>query len=225
MSESGSNSTIHRAEYGPRRRGLDRRVRGILLGLFLATIVYMLMPDQLTGALAEALNDDGDPRYTVHGLKLTAAVAALMATWWVSEAIPLYATALLPLIIFPVVHNQSFSETAAPYASGTIFLFMGGFFLAAAIQKWNLHRRIALVVVKLVGTRPKMIVLGFMIATGVVTMWVSNTATAIMMLPIGLSVLNLVAGNGEKVDPLRSNFGKALMLGSHTRRRRSRHRA
>ncbi|MGO1638409.1 MAG: SLC13 family permease, partial [Ancrocorticia populi] len=105
---------------------------------------------------------------------------------------------------------QSFSETAAPYASGTIFLFMGGFFLAASIQKWNLHKRIALVVVKLVGAKPKMIVLGFMIATGLVTMWVSNTATAIMMLPIGLSVLRLVAG--EKAS-LNSNFGKALMLG------------
>lgn len=106
--------------------------------------------------------------------------------------------------------HQSFSETAAPYASGTIFLFMGGFFLAASIQKWNLHKRIALVVVKLVGAKPKMIVLGFMIATGIVTMWVSNTATAIMMLPIGLSVLRLVAG--EKAS-LNSNFGKALMLG------------
>ena len=104
-----------------------------------------------------------------------------MATWWITEAIPLLATALVPLIVFPLAQTQTFAETARPYASGTIFLFLGGFFLAAAVQKWNLHRRIALNVVKVVGTRPKMIVLGFMIATGFITMWVSNTATAIML--------------------------------------------
>ena len=96
-------------------------------------------------------------------------------------AIPLLATALVPLIVFTLAQTQTFAETARPYASGTIFLFLGGFFLAAAVQKWNLHRRIALNVVKVVGTKPKMIVLGFMIATGFITMWVSNTATAIML--------------------------------------------
>lgn len=171
---------------------------GVVVGLGLALQVYAAMPDQAPGD------------YSAHGLKLTAAVAVLMATWWITEAIPLFATSLLPLILFPLFHDQSFSETAAPYASGTIFLFMGGFFLAASIQKWNLHKRIALVVVKLVGAKPKMIVLGFMIATGIVTMWVSNTATAIMMLPIGLSVLRLVAGENASLN---SNFGKALMLG------------
>lgn len=192
---------------------LDRRIRGILIGLILAVVVYVLMPSELTGSLAEALNDDGTQLFTVHGIKITAATAVLMATWWVTEAIPLPATALVPLVVFPLSQTQSFADTARPYASGTIFLFMGGFFLAAAVQKWNLHRRIALVVVKVVGTKPKMIILGFMVATGLVTMWVSNTATAIMMLPIGLSVLHLVNGTMDGVDLLRSNFGKSLMLG------------
>ena len=128
-------------------------------------------------------------------------------------AIPLLTTALVPLIVFPLAQTQPFAETARPYASGTIFVFLGGFFLAAAVQKWNLHRRIALNVVKVVGTRPKMIVLGFMIATGFITMWVSNTATAIMMLPIGLSVLHLIDGGKKGSELLHSNFAKALMLG------------
>ena len=190
-----------------------RRFRGIFIGLALAILVYIAMPDQLTGSLIDALNDDGSQRFTAHGLKLTAATAVLMAAWWVTEAIPLPGTPLLPLIIFPLAQTQTFAETARPYASGTIFLFLGGFFLAAAVQKWHLHRRIALIVVKLVGTKPKMIILGFMIATGLVTMWVSNTATAIMMLPIGLSVLHLVDGKTKGIDLLRSNFGKAMMLG------------
>lgn len=190
-----------------------RRNYGIFIGLALAVLVYFAMPDQLTGSLVDALNDDGTAMYTVHGLKITAATAVLMATWWITEAVPLYAAALLPLLVFPLSQAQTFVESARPYASGTIFLFMGGFFLAAAVQKWNLHRRIALVVVRFVGTDPKRIILGFMIATGVVTMWVSNTATAIMMLPIGLSVLHLVNGQTTGVDLLRSNFGKAMMLG------------
>ena len=128
-------------------------------------------------------------------------------------AIPLLTTALVPLIVFTLAQTQTFAETARPYASGTIFLFLGGFFLAAAVQKWNLHRRIALNVVKVVGTKPKMIVLGFMIATGFITMWVSNTATAIMMLPIGLSVLHLIDGGKKGSELLHSNFAKALMLG------------
>ena len=183
MGHSGSNARKPRTKAPPKHRSVwaEGRFRGIFLGIALAILVYFLMPDQLTGSLAETLNYDGTPRYTAHGLKLTAATATLMATWWITEAIPLLATALVPLIVFPLAQTQTFAETARPYASGTIFLFLGGFFLAAAVQKWNLHRRIALNVVKVVGTKPKMIVLGFMIATGFITMWVSNTATAIML--------------------------------------------
>ncbi len=195
----------------PRR--LHRKVIGIFLGVALATLVYFIMPNELPGSLAEVLNDDGTARFTVHGLKITAAAAVLMGTWWITEAIPLAATALVPLVIFPLSQVQTFSQTATPYSSGTIFLFMGGFFLALALQRWNLHRRIALTTVKIVGTKPKMIVLGFMVATGFLSMWVSNTATAVMMLPIGLSVLALVNEGKRGKDLLKSNFGKSLMLG------------
>nr|WP_245857112.1 DASS family sodium-coupled anion symporter [Actinoalloteichus hoggarensis] len=143
--------------------------------------------------------------------KATAAIALLMAIWWMTEAIPIPATALLPLVLFPVLDVAPLADVAPPYANDIIFLFMGGFMLALAMQRWNLHKRIALRTVLAVGTSPRMLVAGFMVATGFVSMWVSNTATAVMMLPIGLSVLGLVKQLGDgKGDP---NFGSALMLG------------
>lgn len=191
----------------PERR-LHRKVLGIFLGLVLAVIVYYLMPADVPAALQA-----GEKQFTAHGLKVTAAVAVLMGAWWITEAIPLAATALVPLVAFPIMRVQDFATSAAPFANGTIFLFMGGFFLALALQRWNLHRRIALITVKLVGAKPRQLVLGFMIATGFLSMWVSNTATAVMMLPIGLSVLALVNKEAKGLDLLKSNFGKALTLG------------
>lgn len=141
-----------------------------------------------------------------------AAVGLWMAAWWVTEAIPVPATALLPLALFPLLGVAPVGDAAAPYANPLIFLFMGGFLLALAMQRWELHRRIALTVVSVTGTRPRGLVWGFMLATAVLSMWVSNTATAVMMLPIGLSVVELVRG-GEVEGPVRSNFGVALMLG------------
>lgn len=196
----------------PKKR-LHKSVFGIIIGIVLAVLVFFLMPDTLPASLAEVTNDEGDPMFTIEGLKITAATAVLMGAWWITEAIPLAATALVPLVVFPLSQAQDFTESATPYASGTIFLFMGGFFLALTIQRWNLHRRIALVTVKIVGTQPKRIILGFMIATGFLTMWVSNTATAVMMLPIGLSVLKLVGDQNGGINLLKSNFGKAMMLG------------
>ena len=147
------------------------------------------------------------------------AVAVLMASWWVSEAIPLAATALLPLLLFPVLGLASAAQAAAPYANHLIFLFLGGFMLAQAMQRWNLHRRIALHIVKAVGTNPERLILGFMCATAFISMWVSNTATAAMMMPIGLAVIHQVAEAvrqkepGIDVSPGRFHFGVALMLG------------
>jgi sodium-dependent dicarboxylate transporter 2/3/5 len=147
------------------------------------------------------------------------AVAALMATWWVSEAIPLAATSLLPLALFPLLGLGSAQESATPYANHLVYLFLGGFMLAQTMQRWNLHRRMALTIVSRVGTSPSRIVLGFMCAAGFISMWVSNTATAAMMMPIGLAVIQqaveAVEADGSDVDtrPGHFHFGAALMLG------------
>ena len=137
-----------------------------------------------------------------------AAVAGLMAVWWMTEALPFAATALLPLLLFPLLGISDFDAVAESYANDTIFLFLGGFMLAAGMQRWNLHIRIALHIVSLMGTRPTRIVGGFMIATTFITMWVSNSATTMMMIPIGLSVLNL-ADRGEGPD---RNFATCMVL-------------
>jgi sodium-dependent dicarboxylate transporter 2/3/5 len=141
------------------------------------------------------------------------AVAALMATFWVSEAIPLAATSLLPLVLFPTLGLASAAEAAAPYANHLIFLFMGGFMLAQAMQRWGLHRRLALRIIAAVGTSPPRVVLGFMCATGFLSMWVSNTATAAMMMPIAVAVAAQFASESEEANAPRSNFGACLMLG------------
>ncbi|GAB3255551.1 SLC13 family permease [Arthrobacter pigmenti] len=180
---------------GDVKRVLVRKRIGLLTGVVLAVVVYFAMPDDLE-----------------QSARITAAIAALMASWWMTEAIPLAATALIPLVLFPALNVATVDDVAPPYANPIIFLFMGGFMLALALQRWNLHRRIALATVLLVGTKPKQLVGGFMIATGFLSMWVSNTATAVMMIPIGLSVLGLVA-NTENAEKPPKNFGIALMLG------------
>ncbi len=122
-----------------------------------------------------------------------AALTMLMAIWWMTEAIPIPATSLLPLVLVPTLGVLSMADTAAPYANELIFLFMGGFFLAAAMQSSGLHRRVALRIVAAVGTGPRQLVLGFMLATAFLSMWISNTATTVMMLPIALAVGELQA--------------------------------
>lgn len=134
-----------------------------------------------------------------------------MALWWMTEAVPIPVTSLLPLIVFPVVGLRSMADTAAPYANPLIFLFMGGFILALGMERCQLHRRIALGILKRVGTRPRGIVAGFMLACALLSMWVTNTATTMMMLPIGLSVVSLAR---ERLVPAQAHmFGVALMLG------------
>ncbi len=117
------------------------------------------------------------------------AVALLMATWWITDAIPLAATALLPLILFPVLGIESTSATAPIYFNSTIVLFLGGFVIALTMERWDLHRRIALGIIRLIGGGAARIVLGFMAAAAFLSMWISNTATAVMMVPIGLAII------------------------------------
>ena len=118
-----------------------------------------------------------------------AAVAAMMALWWMTEAIPLFATALLPLVLFPLLGVMAGRETAPIYLNSTIILFIGGFMIALAMQKWDLHRRIALAIIHAVGSSPARIVLGFMVAAAFLAMWMSNTAAAVTMVPIGLAIV------------------------------------
>jgi solute carrier family 13 (sodium-dependent dicarboxylate transporter), member 2/3/5 len=143
-----------------------------------------------------------------------AAVTVLMAVWWVSEAIPIPATALLPIVLFPLLNVSSVGAATAPFANPIIYLFMGGFIIALAMEKSNLHRRIALNVIRTVGTKPHAIVAGFIISSAFLSMWVSNTATALMMLPIALSVVYLVETKQDILNKdLKYNFSLCLVLG------------
>ena len=156
---------------------------GRFLGPVLAVVAYFALPAG-QGGLSQA------------GVA-TVSVGILMAVWWITEALPLPATALLPIALFPLLGVVGIEDATAPYANDLIFLFMGGFMIALAMQRWGLHRRIALLTVLAVGTKPVRMIGGFMLATAFISMWVSNTATTVMMLPIGLSVLALVLGRPE----------------------------
>lgn len=147
-----------------------------------------------------------------------AATTAWVAVWWIGEAIPIPATSLLPVVLFPLTGALDVNAATAPYANDLIFLFMGGFFIAMAMQRWELHRRIALRTIRAIGAGPERIILGFMIATAFLSMWVSNTATAMMMTPIGLAVIlqtsDIIERTGESIPTAQGefNFGTALML-------------
>lgn len=138
------------------------------------------------------------------------AIAALMITWWVTEALPMPVVALMPLILFPILSISDIRTVAPNYMDSVIFLFMGGFMLGLAIEKWSLHRRIALGIVKITGTSGNRIILGFILATGFISMWISNTATTMMMFPIALSVIHVVKEGGGSGN--HRNFNLALML-------------
>ncbi len=140
-----------------------------------------------------------------------AAVALLMAIWWVTDAIPLFATALIPLVLYPLLGIMSGNDTAPIYFNSTIVLFLGGFMIALTMEKWNLHRRIALNIIHAVGGGPARIVLGFMVAAAFLSMWISNTATAVMMVPIGLAICLQIESEAGREGARHLSVG--LMLG------------
>ena len=169
---------------------------GLYLGLLLF-LIFLFLP------APEGLDDTA---------WRTAAVAILMATWWISEAIPIAATALIPIVLFPVLGISPIGDATAPYANPLIFLFMGGFIIAIAMQTWGLHKRIALNIVNFIGVKPTSIIIGFIIASAFLSMWVSNTATALMMLPIAVSVLQFVEIHRGENAPAVTNFEIVLLL-------------
>ena len=141
------------------------------IGLFLGPITFLIV---LLFFHPEGLNKQGNA---------VLASVIWIAIWWITEALPIAVTALLPIVLFPLSGGLSLSQTTATYGHKFIFLFIGGFILAIAIEKWNLHKRIALSIIRIVGTNKVRIILGFMAATALLSMWISNTATAVMILP------------------------------------------
>ncbi|MGC1633157.1 MAG: DASS family sodium-coupled anion symporter [Gelidibacter sp.] len=140
------------------------------------------------------------------------ASTAWIALWWITEAIPIAVTALLPIVLFPLSGGLDLGTTTESFGHKYIFLYMGGFIIAIAIEKWNLHKRIALNIINVIGSDIKKIILGFMVATAFLSMWISNTATAVMMLPIGIAIITQLKDNPNTIENETHLFGKALML-------------
>jgi sodium-dependent dicarboxylate transporter 2/3/5 len=144
--------------------------------------------------------------------KAILASVAWIAIWWITEAISIAVTALLPIVLFPLSGGLALSQTTASYGHKYIFLYVGGFILAIAIEKCNLHKRIALSIIKIVGTNITNIILGFMIATALLSMWISNTAATVMILPMGMAIVSQLRDNPHTIKNENILFGKALML-------------
>ncbi len=170
------------------------------LGLFLGPILFFIilnLPFELVSAQGDKV----------------IAVAVWMVVWWITEATSISVTALLPLLLFPLLKIMSVGDVGANYGSPIIFLFFGGFVLALALEKVNLHKRIALSIIRITGTTPNKVVLGFMIATAALSMWISNTATTVVMLPIAMSVINLLVNDEDGFTKSDRNFALSVMLG------------
>ncbi|WP_179352190.1 SLC13 family permease [Winogradskyella vidalii] len=170
------------------------------IGLFLGPLLFILIKFFFHPA---GLNDSANA---------ILASTAWVAVWWITEAIAIPVTALLPIVLFPLSGGISIAETTASYGHKYIFLFLGGFVLAIAIEKWNLHKRIALNIINFVGTNVTKIILGFMVATALLSMWISNTASAVMILPVGMAIVLQLQDNPHTDKNENLIFGKALML-------------
>lgn len=183
------------------------KVWAFVLGPVLAAIVYYLLPDSF-------VNTAGETVPFTHAGKACAAVTTLMALWWFTEALPIAVTALIPIILYPLLQIASPGDTMRHYASGTIFLFLGGFLIAAAIHRWHLDRRIALATIRLFGTKPNQIIFGLMMSTAFLSAWVSNSATAAMMVPIAIAVMGVIRSTQEspEITEDEHNFGVSVLL-------------
>ena len=176
----------------------NKKSVGFFVGI-IASLIVLFLPES-DGLAPEA--------------QRAAAIFVLMGIWWATEAVQIAITALIPLVFFPLLGVASIEATAAPYANKNIFLFLGGFFLSLAIQKCNLHKRIALTILKFTGTRGKSIIAGFMVSSCLLSMWIMNTSTTIMLLPIGLAIITVVKESMTELSELEKlNFQVALLLG------------
>ncbi|MDO5531808.1 DASS family sodium-coupled anion symporter [Sutterella sp.] len=183
------------------------KIWAFILGPVLAVLVYFLLPDQFVDTAGKTVE-------FTHAGKACAAVTTLMATWWFTEALPIAVTAMIPIILFPLLGVAPPVNTMRHYASGTIFLFLGGFLIAAAIHRWHLDRRIALVTINVFGTKPKQMVLGLMFSTALLSAWVSNSATAAMMVPIAVAVMGVIRSTqtSPEITKDERNFAVCVLL-------------
>ena len=176
-------------------KSIDLKVFGFWLGI-ISFLLVLYLPNP------EGLSSDG---------RITAAVFLLMGIWWAFEAIPLQVTALMPLVLFPLLNIQDIGVISREYMNKVQFLFAGGFMIGIAMQKWNLHKRIALNILKFSGLKAKNIVAAFMLTSAILSMWVMNTSTAIMLLPIGISVIAVINETVKDILPRESkNFQFSL---------------
>ncbi|WP_421803012.1 SLC13 family permease [Flagellimonas sp.] len=169
---------------------------GFVLGPVLFILIHYFFED-------DALSEQG---------KDVLAATAWIGIWWVFEVLPIAVTALLPILLFPLLDAVALGDTTASYGHKYVFLYLGGFILAMAIEKWNLHKRIALQIIKTIGTNMYTIVLGFMVATAFLSMWISNTATTVMVLPMAISIVKQLKDNPETPKDENKVFSKLLML-------------
>ena len=175
---------------------LNKNIIGLILGPLLFSVILIFV--EADGLSIEA--------------KCILASTAWMAVWWVTECVPISVTALLPIVLFPITGGMDLSTTTAAYGHKLVFLFVGGFLIALAIEKWHLHKRLALNIIRVTGSNKSRVILGFMLATAFLSMWISNTATSIMILPVGLAIISQLKDDPNTKENENEIFGKSLMI-------------